>query len=65
LGFLVVLLYVSASIPTPGAEASSLQPAENVEAGQELRLLASALFNDGRARFYRYTTAAAARSGFS
>lgn len=58
LGFLAVFLYVSASIPTPAEVAArNLEPAEVVETGRDVRLAAS-LFNDGRARFYRYVTAA-------
>jgi uncharacterized membrane protein len=57
LGFLAAVLYVSASIPTPDADASNVQPAETLPTGQEVRL-ATTSFTDGRARFYRYTTAA-------
>lgn len=58
LGLLAVFLYLSASIPTPAAIArANLQPAETVETGQDVRLTTAA-FNDGRAHFYRYTTAA-------
>lgn len=57
LGFLSVLLYVSAAIPTPSTEASERQQAETLATGQEVRL-AAASFEDGHARFYRYLTAA-------
>ncbi len=57
LGFLAILLYVSAPRPTPAAEAADTQPAETLQTGQDVRLGAAA-FADGRARFYRYTTAA-------
>ena len=57
LGFLTAFLYVSASIPTPAEiAAANLQPADRVETGHDVRL-ATALFKDGRARFYRYTSA--------
>lgn len=57
LGFLAALLYVSASAPTPSTEAYAKQPAETFPAGQDVRLPAAS-FADGRARFYRYMTAA-------
>ncbi len=56
LGFLIALLYVSASAP-PSAESRGLQQAEMVPTGQDVRLPAAS-FADGRTHFYRYTTAA-------
>ena len=56
LGFLAALLYVSASAPTSSAEASDVQTAETLSAGQDVQFPA-ALFTDGRARFYRYVAA--------
>lgn len=57
LGFLAALLYVSASVPTPAAEASDPQPGETLRTGEDVGL-ATASFADGRARFYRYMTTA-------
>ena len=55
LAFLAVLLYVSVAVPVPSE--TVLAQAESLPAGQEVRLAASQ-FTDGKARFYRYATAA-------
>ena len=57
MGFLAVLLYVSAAVPTPASEAAEKQPADTLPTGQEVRL-AAASFANGQAKFYRYLTAA-------
>ena len=57
MGFLAVLLYVSAAIPTPSSAVSAKEQAEMVPTGQDVRLPAAS-FADGRAKFYRYMTAA-------
>lgn len=56
LGFLAVVLYVSIAVPVPSETVLARTEAGSLPTGQDLRL-ATSLFNDGKARFYRYTTA--------